>query len=518
MLCVGTRTVDQLPEYQVFQRPDHLALIQASEPSTGVTGWSYDEMLSATQRIAGGLRELGVREGDRVVLHMRNCADWLFAYFGILSAGGIVVPTITSYREDELTYVVNHTEARHIVTDAEGYGTARTCRSAQPLTAVVSGDTRDLPGGVHALKDLGSSAPISGTRRRKPDDLAMIMYTSGTTSRPKGVCMTHENVIFAAESNAEYVRMDHTDRHVVVLPLFHVNALLVQTLASFVAGGAVIVADRFSASRYWRSVRRYGATRASLVTPAIRALLAQPPDPQDANHGLRWIYFGLPLSEPEHRAFEQRFRVRLIEVWGMTETFALGTRMPMYGPSRFGCIGTPQRGVECRIADEDGRDVPPGAEGELLVRVQTMMPGYYRDPEATASAIRDGWLRTGDLARYDDDGFFYFIDRLKDVIKRDGENVAAAEVERVLGAHPSVAESAVIGLPDPFHYEKVVAFVQCKPGCRVAAAELLDFCRERLARFKVPERVEVLDDFPRTAIGKIQKASLKRRALAEDRT
>jgi len=278
------------------------------------------------------------------------------------------------------------------------------------------------------------------------------------------------------------------------------------------------LSPRFTASRWAEQARVMGATVASLFAAPMRMILAQQPSEHDAAHRLRAAMFAQNLSSAQLAEFEQRFNVPLIQLYGMTETVVPPTMNPLYGERRGMSIGRPVTAARLRIVDQRGNDVIAGEPGELLVHGEpgrTMMAGYLHDPAATSQAVRNGWLHTGDTVRADADGYLYFVDRRKDLIKRAGENVASSEVERVLNEHPAVFESAVIGIPDPMRDEAIHAVVVLRGGATATPAELIAFCRDRLARFKVPDSVEIASSLPRTSVGKIQKHLLRPSGTAD---
>jgi crotonobetaine/carnitine-CoA ligase len=303
-----------------------------------------------------------------------------------------------------------------------------------------------------------------------------------------------------------------------VLPLFHVNAQFMSVMPVLTAGATLIMAERFSASHYMEQVRCHRATTASLVATTLTMILNQPESEFDACNNLRLIIYAIGLPKEKLRAFQERFNVPLCELWGMSETLGATTINPLDGEMRLNCIGMARKENQIKIVDDDGKDVPPNTVGEMVVQGvpgRTLMKGYYNDPAATEATIRDGWLFTGDNAYMDDQGYFYFVDRKKDMIKRAGENVAACEVEYVISLHPAVEEVAVVGVPDAVREEAVLAFVILQPGERCSEQDVIDWCRGKLADFKVPGSVRFVADFPRTSLGKVQKNILKQQALRE---
>ena len=335
----------------------------------------------------------------------------------------------------------------------------------------------------------------------EPLDDAAIMYTSGTTSLPKGVLVTHANYVFLAEVLAKNMRVGPDDRQLVTLPLFHANAQYYSVMSALTVGASVALMPRFSASRFMKQAIRYECTITSLFGAPMRMILAQPVDPHDRQNSFRLVIFAQNLTEAQLAEWEERFDAPpLMQIYGMTETMGQPLTNPLDYDRDNNTIGMPTLPYECKVVDPSGAEVPEGEAGELLVRGEpgwTIMKGYFKNPEATASTIQDGWLWTGDVVQVGEDGYFRFVDRTKDMIKRSGENVAAGEVEAVIKDHPKVADAAVIGVPDEMRDESIKAFVILKDGKSATAEEIIDYCAARLSKFRVPEYVEMRKEFPR---------------------
>jgi crotonobetaine/carnitine-CoA ligase len=361
---------------------------------------------------------------------------------------------------------------------------------------------------------VGSAPPVTPAIRES--DLAAVLYTSGTTSAPKGVQVTHANYGAVGSAVSTHLGMTAGDRWLIALPLFHANAQYYCTMSALVTGASIVLAPRFSASRWASQAADHGATLASLFAAPARMILANPPDSFKEATRLRAVIFAQNLSDEQAQDFESRFHTRLLQIYGMTETVLPATMNPNSELRQWDSIGQPLPNVQITIADDEGRPVPVGSVGELRVRGElgsTVASGYFRRPEATASVFGDGEVRTGDLARADIDGFVYFVDRAKDMIKRAGENVAATEVERVISAHEDVTESAVIGMPDAVRDEAIVAYVVFADGHKTSLNDLTAWCGKRLAAFKVPERFVAVQSLPRTSVGKIRKQELRAAAI-----
>ncbi|MCW3066418.1 MAG: AMP-binding protein, partial [Solirubrobacterales bacterium] len=351
------------------------------------------------------------------------------------------------------------------------------------------------------------------------DDVAELLFTSGTTRKPKAVMLTHANCLYSGQHTVHSLWMEARERCLTALPLFHVNAQSNSALAAMTVGGTLILLEEFRASRFWSQVRAHGATQTALVAMQVRTLLAQPPDPAERDHGVERLYFAINVTDREKEEFEERFGVSLINSYGLSEAMVVVISSPVAGPRRWPSIGLPSPGRRVSLLDEEGREVPLGQVGEIVVHGvpgRDIMLGYLGDEEATAAALRDGRLHTGDSAYADPEGYLYFFDRKKDMIKRAGENVSALEVEGALLDHPGIAEACVVGVPDAIRDEAVAAIlVAAEPGS-LTEEDVVEHCRGCLAKFKVPTVVRFVDQMPRTSIGKIRKDELRKEALSTD--
>ncbi|MSS71023.1 MAG: ATP-dependent acyl-CoA ligase [Candidatus Latescibacteria bacterium] len=514
MTVVGRRTLRSVLEYWAVTQPAKTFLIfEASDGS--VRQFSYLAFDRAVNRTANALRGLGVLRGDRVLLGLTNSPEFLYLWFGAAKLGAVMVPASPGSTADELAYLAEHSESRVLFAEPDNVEILKAVGSRVPgVRAVVLCGASGAMAGVRLFDDLiceaSEEAPEEGPAS---SDEAAILYTSGTTSRPKGVLITHAAYLYGAEAMARAVRLLPDDRHLVVLPLFHAAAQVHATLPSLLVGGSVALTERFSASRFFDQAIRYDATAAALFAAPIRMILGQPERPDLRQNRLRFVTFAQNVTEAQMEDWDRRFGAPLMQLWGMTETVGLPLMNPAGGLCRNMSMGLPVLGYECRVVDGEGREVATDEVGELIVRGtpgQTLMKGYFKNPEATREALRGEWLYSGDRARVDEAGYFHFVDRAKDTIKRAGENISSSEVEAVLKTHPSVADAAVVGVPDPVRDEAVKAFVILKEGCAAGAEELISWCAERLSKYKAPERVEFRREFPRTAVGKVQKHLLKR--------
>ncbi|WP_420104325.1 AMP-binding protein [Bosea sp. (in: a-proteobacteria)] len=507
----GTQTLSDVLEQRVAAHPDKDFLVFEADDGSVAT-LSYRAFASRVDRIANALSDRDVRPGDRVAVMLSNCPDFIVCWFAITQAGAIMVPVNVLYAPDELRYLLDTTEAVALVTEPKFMPTFRQiaehCRHLRLKWLARSQDS--MPD-FDALSDIERAAsPDHRVVAVEGDAPAQIIFTSGTTSRPKGAILSHRATVVQGIATAMLFGLRHDDRCCVVLPLFHVNGQYVGVMPTLTVGGTVVLLETFSARNYWNQVRRHRCTGISIVPMILRTMLLQPPSETDSKHDVRFSFYALPTSSEEWTHFENRFGVRLIEGYGLSETLGICSSNPVvHGVTKRHCIGLPLLGCEMRVVDENGKGVPRGQVGQIQVKGPALFSGYYANPEETRACMTDGWFSTGDNASIDGDGYFHFFDRSKDVIKRAGENISASEVERVLTEHPGIAEAAVIGVFDPLRDEAVKAFVVVQAGVSLTESDVKEWCARHLAKFKVPSFCEFRSSLPRTSIGKIMKHQLK---------
>jgi len=482
--------------------------------------WTYAQFADRVARFAAGLHARGVRPGERVLVHLDNCPEAVIAWFGCAWMGAVAVTTNARSSADELSYFAANAHAVAGITQPKFASLVDgACRGLRWL-AVTDDDNGEDPGSARPSPADGFDAidadPLS-LPPRPFDPLApfSVQYTSGTTSRPKGVLWTHANALWGARINAVHQALAPEDVHLVTLPLFHTNAQAYSMLAAMWVGATTVVQPRFSASRFWPVSLEERCTWASVVPFVTRALMDQDVPP---HHYRMW---GSAVCEPPTDA---HFRVKTIGWWGMTETITHGiVGLPHLPNAPLSCgLPAPEYGIRIAV---DGRDAEPGDTGELLVRGLrglSLFAEYLDNPKATAESFDEqGWFVTGDRVRLGEDGWIYFADRSKDMLKVGGENVAASEIERVLLTVPGVIEAAVVGRKHPMLDEVPVAFVR-GTGTTAAAREALaraidDACARALADFKRPREIRIVDELPRSTLEKIAKAELRGLLAAEDR-
>jgi crotonobetaine/carnitine-CoA ligase len=480
---------------------------------------TYRELDDRVNQAAHFLSSQGLARGDVFNLHLPNCPAFLILWFAGARLGAIMMPTNVLASADELLYLLKHSSSKVAFTTAEHLAMLEQCeRSIDGLEKIFFCDPYTDDPAANSFETLLQNQPHTDCNCPLSEtDMAAIMYTSGTTSKPKGVMVTHANYLAAGQTVADAIELTEDDRHFIVLPLFHGNAQYYSTMSALVRGASIVLMDRFSASRYFDKCIEYGCTVASLFAAPMRMLLAQAENPEHRDNRLRVAMYAQNLTAQQMCEWQQRFQAPLLQLWGMTETMGPPLMNPLHGERRNWTVGKPSGNYEIALRDEAGKVVAVGQEGEITVHGvpgKNIMAGYFRNPQATKDSIHDNWLYTGDNAIQDDDGYFRFVDRKKDMIKRAGENISSGEVENVLLQHAAVFECAVIGLPDELRDESIVGVVVLHQRHHVEPTELIEFCAGKLAKFRVPQKIIIIDSLPKTSVGKIQKHLIRNDLIA----
>jgi long-chain acyl-CoA synthetase len=469
---------------------------------------SYRELHAGACGLGRQLAGLGVRPGDRVLLTAPNLPEFGIGYFGILAAGASVLPINPLLKTEEVRYILEDSGATALVGMETGKPLLLAARAqvGRPLPLVVL-DGPDGPEG-HVVAWRGpAEGPPPGPA--EAEAVAAYLYTSGTTGRPKGALLTHANILANLESCRQILPVGETDVFLTVLPLFHAYGATVMFLYPLMMGAQVVLEPRFVPEQILRSVAETRATFFSGV-PSMYAILAAAPRLAGDFSSLRLcLSGGAPLPPPVLEAFERRFGVSIYEGYGPTECAPVLTINPPGGTRKIGSVGPPIPGVELMVVDEQDVSLPAGEVGEIVARGANVMRGYLNRPEETATALRGGWYHTGDLGWMDEEGYCRIVDRKTDLILVGGLNVYPSEVEAVLLSHPAVREVAVVGVPDPIRGEVPKAYVVAREGTVPGAGELLQWCRGRLANYKVPRAVVFPGELPRSLTGKVLKTTLR---------
>jgi long-chain acyl-CoA synthetase len=497
---MASRNLARLAEEAFERRGDYPALLFEGR-------WhSSRELFSRACRIAGGLIELGIQPGDRVVVCMANCPEVGVVYQALWRAGAVVTPA---------TFLLAPADLRHVIADSQA--------SAVITTPDLLDKVREAAGEVRSVRRMISAGPegLGALEEAEPpsivprddDDLAALLYTGGTTGRAKGVMLSHENLCYSGRAVQQASHVQGVSRALMTLPLSHSYGILVTISGMHSPERPVTVLLRWFDPRGFLALIEEHRIQTSAVVPAmIHLLLAQPLEEFDLS-SLAYLGCGAaPLAPQAAAEIERRIpSVTVRQGYGLTETAALIATNPV-GREKPGSVGVPIPGTEVRVVDEEDREVPAGEAGEICVRSPAVMRGYWRSSNATEDAIRDGWLHTGDVGCLDEEGYLFIVDRKKDVIIRGGFNVYPRDVEDALLEHPAVASAGVVGRPDDRHGEEVVAFVALRDPSAVSADELVEWARRRIGGYKYPREVHIVDAIPLTAVGKLDRKALRARA------
>lgn len=494
--------ISALLEYRATEHPDAVFLKMRD------VRMRWGDFYLNVLRVARGLRDAGVRGGDRVAVMLPNCPEFLFAHFGAVTAGAAPVPINTAQRGDTLAYLLRDSGVRSIVVDDSLWPQYEPVRAGLGLVEIVRGEP-SIPEAI-ALADV-----LAGPAEEPPPDEAPggtfgVLYTSGTTGPPKGVVPTRTDISpLLAMWQAMEVQPGETIY--TCLPLFHGNPLAISVLGAVFLDAQIAVSERFSASRFWDEVREFEAVEFNHVGAVIPILLKQPERPDDRDNPMRVC---LSAGCPPHcwEPFQERFGVTIVEQFSMVD--APGYLINLEG--KVGSMGKPVAGCEAQVLADDGSELPPGQVGELALRAAEGRTHYYlNQPEATEEAFRSGWFHTGDLAWRDGDGFFYYAGRKKESMRRRGENVSAWEVENAVNQFPGVLESAAHAVASELGEDDIKVVVVPREGAEVDPAALLDFCASRMASYAVPRYVEVRSEIPKTPTERPRYADLKAEGVTE---
>jgi long-chain acyl-CoA synthetase len=449
------------------------------------------EVAARTEAVAEQFAAAGVRRGDVVAIMLPNQVELLLGLLAAWRLGAAATPVNPVFTANEAGYQIADSGARLLLTDGPGVGYG--------VPVLTPGELSTRPSG---------SLPAPDTR---PDDLALLIYTSGSTGRPKGVMLDHANLTAMAASIGAAMKLGPDDNCLLVLPLFHVNAIVVSCLAPIMAGGQVTILARFTPDTFLAALSRYRATYFSAV-PTIYARLAELPREQLGDtSSVRFAVCGAaPVSAELLRSSESRFGFPIIEGYGLTECTCASTVNPLDGIRKPGTVGVALPGQQVAAMRPDGSFAAAGEPGEVVIKGPAVMRGYFGKPEATAAAIVDGWLHTGDVGVLDADGYLTIVDRIKDMIIRGGENIYPKEIESVLGRHDAVLQAAVIGVPHDIYGEVPVAYVVTYPDASVTADDLLALCHANLTKIKIPTAIHIVPELPKNAVGKIDKPALRK--------
>ena len=473
---------------------------------------SYAALNRQVNQVANLFLRLGISKGQTLSLLLPNIPEYVLCYFACMTIGAVASPLNIHLKSKETEYILAHSESRLLVTNQKYWPVVEPVRAAvsslQYILLLDGALSNTLSFPEELTKESTELAPISLQR----EDVAIMIYTSGTTGDPKGCLLTHGNFLFNVQEIARWLNFSERDRLLCIMPLFHVNGIVVTMLTPLYIGGSMVLMEKFSTHKFWEIIDRYRVTSFGSV-PTMLTILNQTPYPEgclerlDKSH-LRFALSGSAPVPPEVMLqFEKKFHCLVVEGYGLSEATCRVTFNPPNQRRRPGSIGLPIGNI-LRIVDENEVHVPLGQIGEILVQGRNVMKGYFKNPEATAKALHEGWLHTGDLGYVDGDGFYYVVDRKSDMIIRGGENIYPREIDNLLFEHPKIREAATVGVPDELYGEEVKAFVVLKEGEIASEDEILAFCRERLADYKCPKSIVFLEEIPKGPTGKLLKREL----------
>ncbi len=496
------RTIRHCVDLRARETPDAPYVIA---PESGAI-LTYAQLQRDSIQLAAVLARHRLHKGDKVALMLHNSYQTARLLIGVMYAGHMVVPLNLLSQLSQLAYVLEHSDSNLVFTSAELAPRVRDAldRIERYVQVVVIAPD--------AASVFGAQADHVLTEVRDDDD-ALLMYTSGTTGKPKGCVLSHRSVIAGGEFTSTAHHLNAQDRVLCAMPLYHINGQIVTTVAPLVHGGSVVMPHRFSASSFWELAVKHECTWINVV-PTIIAYLLNGDDPRERGLDISRIKFcrsaSAPLPPDQHRAFENKFGIGIIETFGMTETNAPCFTNP-YDPARRK-IGSPGQayGNEAKVIDpKNGQDQPPNLPGELMIRGDNVMKGYYKDPDNTAKTVEpDGWIHTGDLGYLDSDGFVFVTGRIKELIIKGGENIAPREIDEALLKHPAVLEAAAVGIPDENYGQEIMACVVLKPGAACTLDELSAFSLDELGKYKTPKIIRFVSDLPKGPSGKVQRLKL----------
>ena len=533
---VGNETLRDLWQ-SVVERKGRRHFLTFQNRVGDVFEYTYAAFDEDVNRIANVFLDLGIEKGDHVALHLHSSPEFLMCLFGLAKIGAVAVPINEQYLADEAEYILENSDAICVVVEPLFYETYQELLARGhyfPKGVVVAragtespksnidfssiytplGTVEESQQGIYDfwMMRCEQSAILRDSCELASDDPVQIIYTSGTTSRPKGVVLTHANMVFSGLYGDWEVSLRGSDRVLTSMPACHSNFQLAALMPVITAGASLIIVEKYSATRFMKQIRHYKATVIQCVAMMLRTLLLQPVDPEEKNHCVREVLYFIPITDAEKEEFEQRFNMKIMNTYGSTESIGWAITDPPVGARNWPSVGRAGLGYKARICDMNDNELPPGEVGEIQIkgeRGRSVMLEYYNNPEATENTFSiDGWLKTGDQGYQDDNGWFYFVDRKVNMVKRSGENISTTELEEILEQHPAIAESAVIGVPDPIRDQAIKAFVRFAPGESMTLAEVEQYCKDHMASFKVPTFYEVVEDFPRTCSMKIEKKLL----------
>jgi len=505
--------VNSLIDRNAQQCPDKTYLFYQDQQIT------YKELHRKVNQVAAALRKRGVKKGDRIGLYLRNSPYFIYSWFAINRIGAVIVPINTSYLVNETSFILENSEAMGLIAEDDVIETiVKPVLKRCPKIKLVISTGNSSESIAIAYNKLFEDSEEIEYEIQDEEKLASILYTSGTTGNPKGVMCPHRYYKNLGLSVYEGLELTEDDRLLTVLPLFHMNAQTLATMGSLISQSSLVLLDNFSASRFWSDVKQYGATIFFYLGSILPVLLKLPITDEEKINNVR-IAVGAQANPNRFDEYESRWDLKIVELYGMTE--GIGTINPLNRRKVSSC-GKPFLNLKLKIVNEDDEEVAPHKVGQIVMKGPTAALGYWNDEANTKETFKDGWVYTGDMGYVDEEGYLYFVDRQKDIIRRSGENISSAEIESVLMSHPAIVEAAAIPIIDEIRDEEVkVVIVPRDEYADLSYTEIIHWCEEKLAHFKVPRYVEFRKELPKTETQKVIKAQLieeSERYMGWDRT
>ncbi len=496
----------ELPQKEIERFGEHVAVIFNDREYTNV------QMRQMAHKLANALKKIGIGKDDRVIIQMPNCPEVYLSFQAVYIVGAVIVPINFMVGDAETAYIYKDTGAKAVISSKVFLTKIEACRKTAPEVQHVILTERDAPAGTLSFHDLieQNDDTIEMTPTAD-DDLAALIYTAGTTGMPKGVMHTHHSLYINAVMQNDTVGLPSGLTSINVLPLCHSYGIASLNYGHIVGGGKTVVLPAIGIDAIFAAIEKNKADIMAAV-PTLYVYMLMHPNPKkyDLSSMKYWISGSAPLTLDTWQRFKETFGAEITEGWGLTEAGANNSANPFNGVKKVGSIGLPMKGTRMKVVDDQGNELPPGQQGEILIAGPQIMKGYWNKPEETAKVIKDGWLYTGDVGYQDEDGYFFITERKKDLIIKGGENIAPREIEEVLYSHPSVNEAAVVGMPDEVYGENIKAFVVLAPGKSATAEEIIAYCQGKLKRFKSPKEVVFLQALPKSLVGKILRKELRK--------
>lgn len=496
--------IAKLAEDNIRQYGEYVYLVFEDREYTNV------EIGFQSRKLGNCLKSLGVQKGDRVIIQLPNSPEVIWSFQAIFKIGAIAVPINYLIGAEELSYIYNDSAANTVITSSDFIDKANTASLSSPAIQNIIVVDQDRFDAVSYRKLMQQSSDILETVETEDDDLACLLYTAGTTGRPKGVMLTHHALYSNAKMQFETLNPSRDNINITSLPLSHSYGVASMN-SSFLSGVKTVLLKWFNLEQFFKAVEKYRPTVTTGVPTMYAYMLLYPDaDKYDVSSLKFWISGSAPLDSHIMRGIKEKFNGFVVEGWGLTEAGGNNAINALTSISKPGAIGIPMKGVEMKIVDESGNELIQGKIGEIAIKGPMLMKGYWNMPAETAEVLRDGWLYTGDIGYVDEEGYYYITERKKDMIIKAGENVYPKEIENVLLLHPMVAECSVVGIPDQVYGEDIKAFVVLKDNETVTEEELILHCKKTLGNFKLPKVIQIIDSLPRNVMGKILKKELRK--------